>query len=207
MSYSMKVIVFVMTLFLLSACGDQTKQPTLSPLSEGDVILAFGDSLTFGTGSRHQTESYPSIVESLSGLTVVNAGIPGEVSSTGLQRLPKLLEQTKPKLVILCHGGNDMIRRLGQDQLKQNLEQMVQLSVDSGADVVLIAVPSFSLTLDIPELYQEVANQYQLPIESDVLADILSDRSLKSDQVHPNANGYKVLAEKIYSVLQNSQAL
>jgi len=199
-------IIFSSAVFvLLTACSDEL--PQLNQLADNDVIVAFGDSLTFGTGSNSDTQSYPARLQALTGKTVINAGIPGEVSSTGLERLPAVLANTSAKLVILCHGGNDLLRRLDIQQLEHNLEQMIKLIEDSGAQVVLVAVPKPNLMLDVPDLYQKLASQYQLPIESEIIAKIERNSDLKSDQIHPNAQGYSLLAEQIYRLLQASKAL
>lgn len=181
--------------FCLISCSDSP--PTLRPLASNAVILAFGDSLTFGTGANNQTESYPAVLQQLTGLTVINAGIPGEISQQGLLRLPLILEQTKPDLVVLCHGGNDLIQQLGNDQLKNNLEKMITLIQETGAEVLLIAVPRFSITLSIPNLYTELATAYRLPIELTILPELERNSAMKSDTIHPNAMGYKLLAERI----------
>jgi len=185
--------------FCLISCSDSL--PTLKPLATNAVILAFGDSLTYGTGANSQTESYPAVLQQLIGRTVVNAGIPGEISQEGLLRLPKLLEQTKPDLVVLCHGGNDLIRQLGNDQLKNNLDKMIHLIQKSGAEVLLIAVPRFSITLAVPELYTELATAYKVPIELTILPELERDSAMKSDTIHPNSMGYKVLAERIHKLI------
>ncbi len=197
--------VVVLLILFFSACSDP--QETLKPLSQDAVILAFGDSLTYGTGANTDTESYPAILQKLSGKRVINAGIPGEISQAGLARLPDLLNEFNPSLVILCHGGNDIIRRLDKAQLKSNLQQMLTLIKESGAEAVLVGVPTFGFGLRVPELYLQLAQQHQLPIESDVLVDIESDPALKSDPIHPNVDGYAIFGQHIYRLLQQAGAL
>jgi len=192
---SLTFSIFLWCCLCLISCSDSL--PTLKPLASNAVILAFGDSLTFGTGANNQTESYPAVLQQLTGRTVINAGIPGEISQQGLLRLPLVLEQTKPDLVVLCHGGNDLIRKLGNDQLKNNLEKMISLIQNSGAEVVLIAVPRFSITLAVPDLYTELATTYNLPIELTILAELERNSAMKSDTIHPNSMGYKLFAERI----------
>jgi acyl-CoA thioesterase I len=179
------------------------KSPRLTPLNSDALILAFGDSLTYGTGAERE-ESYPAVLSRLLQREVINAGIPGEVSAVGPTRLPALLEAHRPALVILCHGGNDFLRRLDRADLGANLEQMVGLARDAGAEVVLVGVPQLGLLLSTDPLYEEIAQRLQLPYEGDVLADLLRDREFKSDQIHPNARGYAVMAEKIAQTIDNA---
>jgi lysophospholipase L1-like esterase len=200
-----KSVVIICFLAFLTACS--SSQPTLSPLADDAVILAYGDSLTFGTGSNTKTESYPAVLAKLTRRQVVNAGVPGEVSSEGLERLTNMLEHHKPDLVILCHGGNDLIRRLDKRQLQSNLNQMINLIQQQGAQVVMVAVPTLGLGLTVPNLYPELASQHQLAIEMDVLVDVESDPTLKSDPIHPNAEGYQIMASQIYQLLQQVGAV
>lgn len=204
-SRMLKVPFIVWLLILLSACGDKPTQ--LTALKSNSVILAYGDSLTFGYGANSKTESYPAILSQLSGIEVVNKGISGETSQQGLERLPSVLAEVNPSLVILCHGGNDLIRKLSQQQLKSNLDQMIQLIQNTGAEVMLIGVPNFSLMLSIPDLYSQLSELQNVPIQLDILQKIERDRRLKSDQVHPNAAGYKLMAETIYQELVDLGAL
>ena len=190
-------------LLVLAGCGNT---PQLGKLPTDAVVLAFGDSLTFGTGASPE-ESYPAVLEKLIGRHVESAGVPGEVSAEGLQRLPDVLNEIKPKLLLLCHGGNDLLRKTGEAQTAANLRSMVSLAKSKGIEVVLIAVPKPGLLLSSPDYYEKIAVEFKLPIEADVLRSIVSTPDLKSDTVHPNAAGYKKMADAIAALLKQAKAI
>ena len=197
--------VLLLTLCLgLAGCGDDAVPMT--PLSGAAVVLAFGDSLTAGTGARPET-SYPAHLQSMIGRTVVRSGVPGEVSVDGLARLPAVLEEHAPRLVILCHGGNDILRKQNLAVAEQNLRQMIALIRATGAQVLLIGVPKPSLSLETAEHYDRIAADLKLPYVRDALAEFLSDRALKADSVHPNGDGYRRLAEIIAEYLRDARAV
>ncbi|MBC2730633.1 arylesterase [Thiobacillus sp.] len=190
-------------LLLLVACD---RAPTLPKLSPHDVILAFGDSLTHGTGASEET-AYPAVLATLSGHTVINAGVPGDTTATGLQRLPAVLDEYKPRLVLLCLGGNDMLRKQPEATTENNLRLLVQTIRSSGAEVVLIAVPEPKLFGGAPDFYARVAKDMKLPLEEQAFNDVLKDARLKSDPVHANAAGYRVVAERLDAFLKEAGAL
>lgn len=188
---------------LLVAC-DRT--PELTPLPTDAVILAFGDSLTHGSGAP-PGEGYPEVLAASIGRRVVSSGVPGEESDAGLARLPEVLDQVEPDLVILGHGGNDLLRKRDLARTKDNLRDMVALARERGAAVVLLGVPKPGILLGTHPLYQELAEELEIPVEAEVLADVLGDRALKADQIHPNAAGYRRVAEAIERLLERSGAL
>jgi len=188
---------------LLAACGGSVK---LDALGANDVILAFGDSLTFGTGAR-PAESYPAVLERSIGRKVVNAGVPGEASAEGLARLPEVLEEVRPKLLILCHGGNDFLRRLDEPKAAENVRAMIRLARGKGIAVVLLATPKPGLPPYVPKFYGEIAAGERIPFEEGVIKAVLSDNSLKSDMVHPNATGYAQIAAALQRVLKKAGAI
>jgi len=180
------------------------KTSTHTTLSSNDTILAFGDSLTYGHGVSHD-KSYPAILSSLTGHKVINAGNNGETSADGLRRLPKLLEDSSIKLMILCFGGNDIIEHQSIETLKSNLKKMIRMAKAKEIDVLLISIPNLSFFgLSSLDIYKEIAEEENVPLIKGMLADIFSQPSLKSDQVHPNALGYKQIAEEIYQVLKEN---
>lgn len=199
-----KVLISVIILILISACGDDA--PKLSRLSTDAVILAFGDSLTNGNGAK-EGESYPAVLESLTGRKVINAGVSGEESTEGLARLPDVLEEYQPKLLILCHGGNDLLRKKNAAKMETNVRAMIQLAKDKNIPVVLLGVPKPGLFLSTAEVYKSIAESTNVVFIENLVLDVLKDKTLKSDTVHPNKDGYRVMADTINSVLQESGAL
>jgi len=186
-----------------TACGER---PKLERLPASAVVLAFGDSLTFGTGAA-ETESYPAQLESLIGRRVVRAGVPGEVTAQALERLPAALDEHAPRLLLLCIGGNDFLRRLGNAQAERNLRAMVQLAKSRGVNVLLIGTPEPGLLPSPPGFYAAVAKDLGVPYEEGVITEVLKDASLKSDPIHPNARGYRLIAERLAATLKKTGAL
>lgn len=202
MSFRKTCIPFLLCLLLVAACGDQQKLPRLPADA---TILAFGDSLTYGHGVTAQL-SYPAVLEQLSGITVINAGISGEVSAEGLQRLPSLLEEYQPRLLILCHGGNDILRKRDLDKMAANINAMIDLASQKDIPVVLLGVPRPGLFLSSADVYRKVAESNEVLFIDDLIPDVLSKKSLKSDAVHPNAAGYRAIAEHIHATLARAGA-
>ena len=190
--------------FALAACGE--KPPQLSPLGADDVILAFGDSLTYGTGAGPD-EAYPKLLAQLINRRVVGAGVPGETTVDGLERLPAALDETRPRLLLLCMGGNDMLRKMDIRNTESNLRAMVQLARSRGVDVVLIGVPEPGLSPAPPAFFAAIAREFDLPYEEAAMAEVLKQNSLKSDLIHPNARGYRLIAERLAERLRHSGAI
>ena len=186
----------------LVACNE----PELKPLTENATILAFGDSLTAGRGAS-SAEAYPAALQLLSGRKVINAGVSGELTEEGLQRLPDQLLEHNPELMILLEGGNDILQNRSLAATKSNLSAMIRLAKDQGTDVVLVGVPKKSLFTSTAEFYTELAKEHQIPLENKIIGSLLKKPAMKSDSVHFNAAGYRALAEAIHKVLQDSGAL
>ena len=178
------------------------KETKIMPLSSRDSILTFGDSLTFGYGAKTD-ESYPKLLATYTGLRVINAGVNGDTSEAGLRRLGTSLKDPSIGLMILFMGGNDIILKRSMPDLKENLRSMIKMAKEKQIDVLLISVPNVTLFgLSPIDLYEELSEEEDVPLLSGMLAEILSDPSLKIDQIHPNAKGYEKMAKEIFESLK-----
>ncbi|HEY0822156.1 MAG TPA: GDSL-type esterase/lipase family protein [Ramlibacter sp.] len=181
---------------LLAACSRKQK---MQALPAGSPVLALGDSLTYGTGASPEA-SYPAVLARLTGWNVVNAGIPGDTAGGALARLPDLLRQHQPQLVIVSIGGNDFLRRVSPAQTRANVRSICEQAAASGAQVLLVAIPELSAlaaatrSLGDHPLYEEVAAELKLPVHARGWARVLGDDALRSDAVHANARGYEAFA-------------
>lgn len=200
---ALQLLLIWFALALLAACE---RPPQLPRLNNGDVILAFGDSLTHGTGATRDS-AYPAVLSQLTGHTVVNAGVPGETTSDGLARLPGVLSEVRPRIVLLCLGGNDMLRRQDVNNTEANLRRMIQAIRASGAGVVLIGVPEPKLFSGPPDFYEKLADEFSLPYEGEIFDEVLKTPRLKADPIHANAEGYKIVAERLAELLKKSGAV
>lgn len=203
MQRTQRYFLALVAVIFLAACD---RAPTLPKLNSHDVIVAFGDSLTHGTGAN-TAEAYPAVLAALTGRTVINAGVSGDTTSSGLERLPAVLDEYKPRLVLLCLGGNDMLRKLPEAATENNLRLLVKTIRASGAEVVLIGVPEPRLFGGTPDFYSRLAEDLKLPLEQDVFNEVLKDNRLKSDPIHANAAGYRVVAERLAEFLRETGAL
>lgn len=167
---------------------------------EHSLILAFGDTITSGQGVESEF-SYPKQIEKKTGLKIINAGVTNELSSEGVLRLPSLLKD-KPDLVILCHGSKDIYSRLSTAKLKENLLKMIKLIEQSGSKVLLVGVPNYSiLSNNTHSLYDEISKETGVLFEENVLRNIASSNFLKIDYIHPNAEGYEMMADAFIEIL------
>jgi lysophospholipase L1-like esterase len=188
----------------LAGCGE--KVPQLPRLAPTDVIVAFGDSLTFGTGAA-EAESYPAVLGTLLGRPVVRSGVPGEVTAQGLARLPAVIEEHQPRVVIICLGGNDMLRKVNEAEIRSNLRAIIRTLKDRGISVILIGVPRPALLTAAATFYAEIAAEFGIPYEGKVVTAVLYAPDMKADPIHPNARGYRRMAEAVAELMKKAGAI
>lgn len=191
-------------LAMLAGCGPS---PRHQAVPAGQTVLAFGDSVTFGTGAS-AGEDWPTLLAAATGWQVINAGVAGDTAQAAQARLPALLAQHRPALVIIEIGGNDFLRRRSVADVKADVRGLIQTAQASGAQVVLVAVPALSLLAavagrpsDAP-LYAELAKEAQVALVPDVFSDVLGDADLRADPIHPNAAGYQKMAQGLHQRLK-----
>jgi acyl-CoA thioesterase-1 len=162
--------------------------------SPGKTIVCLGDSITAGVGSG-PGEAYPELLAARLGTEVLNAGVSGDTAEQGLARIDDVLAQD-PWMVIVELGGNDILRQVPPERTEAALRQILDRLVSSRVVPVLVAVDA-PLGASYQGIYDRLAEEYKAPLVDDAIGDILRDRSLKADMIHPNAQGQKVLAEAI----------
>ncbi len=198
----MKKFIVICILFLTACGGDK---PEYAAIPQGATVLILGDSLSYGTGANldpNTGEDYPALLAKATGWNIINEGVPGDTSAGGLARLPSLLEQHQPKLLIVELGGNDLLRQISPADISQNLNSILALAKARGVQTILVAIPEINAlkaavgSLSDHPLYETLAKETNTPLIPDVFSDVLSDRTLKADQIHANAKGYAVVSEK-----------
>lgn len=201
----------LLAVLALAACS-RPAAPRATALPAGATVLAFGDSITAGTGAE-PSQSYPAQLAALTGWSVVNGGVPGDTSAQASSRLPMLLAEHRPALVIVGIGGNDFLRRIAADETETNLRRMVAMVREANAQMLLVAVPQPSvgaavgLGLSDHPMYARLADELQLPLHAQGWSRVLGDEKLKSDQIHANAAGYRAFAEGLVQTLRQVKLL
>ena len=186
----------------LTACS---KTAPHAALPAGSTILALGDSLTAGYGADAEA-AYPAVLAGLTGWQIINGGVSGNTSAQALARLPALMRR-QPQLVLVSIGGNDFLRKVPEADTRSNIRQIVQQIKAAGMPAVLVAVPYFTTgalfgRLSEHPMYEELAAELNVPLFKGAWAEVLGNKKLKSDQIHANAQGYRVFAEKMWAFLK-----
>lgn len=193
-----KYLYLFFFIFLFIAC--EQKMPKNYPNNHTDII-AFGDSLTFGYGAAPK-ESYPAYLSEMLDREIINLGISGDTSAMGLARI-KEIGNYSPYMVLVEFSANDFFRQMPKAQTEKNLRQIVEYLQKLGAIVVLVDTGGVSQMDSYTKIQKRLAKEYNTLFVPAIMDGIYNKKSLKSDQVHPNGEGYKIVAEKVNKVIKN----
>jgi len=177
-----------------AGCGER---PRHAVVPAGATVVALGDSLTYGTGAD-AASSYPSVLAALTAWNVVNAGVPGETAAQGCDRLPGLIAEHRPALVLVLLGGNDFLRRRPDAGIRDALAACGASARDASTTLVLMPVPRLGLSgLSDAPLYAEASRTLGVPLVDAGLSDFLGQSAMRADAIHLNAAGYRAMAERV----------
>jgi acyl-CoA thioesterase I len=189
------IAVFLFAGFL-TACGGENFAQIRNIRSAGETIICFGDSLTEGVGAG-EGEDYPSALSRQLVSPVVNAGRRGDTTADALQRLSGAVLSKNPRLVILLLGGNDLLRQRPRQETRKNLEEIVRRVQARGAIVAIVGIKLGLFTDEYAAVFEETARQFGALYIPGVMKGVLSDSKFRSDPIHPNGAGYRLVAERI----------
>jgi lysophospholipase L1-like esterase len=162
-------------------------------------IVAFGDSLVYGTGSSGG--GFVKMLERDIGRPIENLGVPGDTTADGLERIDEVLD-LDAGVVILLLGGNDFLRQVPQDTIFANLSTIIERLQADGATVLLAGVRGGLVRDSFAARFEELADRHGTAYVHDVLDDTFGIDGYMADQVHPNDAGYRVIADRMRPVLQ-----
>ena len=215
------VFTYVLAAFITSACSGQEPEsyqagsdvpPVKFSLEDRPSIVVLGDSLTSGLGLNLE-EAFPAVLqEYLDGseysYEVVNAGVSGDTSAGGLRRLDWVLDRNS-EVIIVALGGNDGLRGLPVEAMKDNLITIIETAMQRDVVVILAgmeAPPNLgqSYTAEFREAFSEVASEYNVPFVPFLLEGVAGVNELnQSDGIHPNLEGARRVAEHLWPVLES----
>ena len=220
---SVLVFTFIFSAFFLVSCdlaadgkqfqGDPAK-PLATPqiVSKKPKIIAFGDSLTAGFGLTEK-ESYPYLLqEKLKAdgfdYEVVNAGVSGDTSLGGTERIDWVLEQENVQILVLELGANDLLRRMPVANMKRNLARIIEKAQAKNVKVLfcgMLAPPAIGAEYqrEYTNVFPDLADQYKVEFLPFLLENFALNKDLnQADGIHPNAKGSIIMTDNIYKALK-----
>ena len=184
-------------IFLISACSPDIKNTNPS----GDNIICFGDSLTFGTGASTGMD-YPARLSLMIHQPVINAGRPGDTTTSALERLDEAVLLKSPRMVLMTLGGNDLKNGVPKEIAFQNLRIIIERMQDQGALVILGGIKLILMDKGYGKEYERLCREMGVVYIPHILSGIMGKREKMSDPIHPNDEGYALMAEKFYKALK-----
>jgi len=199
------VIIFLILLFVVVFStwffSSRNKEIKNYPYSFDGPIVAFGDSLVVGVGSEN-AGGFVGLLSEKIGEPIINEGRSGDTTISAIQRVDDVLEKD-PKMVILLLGGNDYLRRIPKEKTFENLGKMIEVFQENGAVVVVLGVRGGLLKDSYDSDFEDLSEKYQTLYVSNVLLGLLGKNEYMSDEIHPNDEGYKLIAGRVYEAVHD----
>ncbi len=202
--YNMKKLFYIIlagTIILLGYRIFFSGSTENAAVSIRDTIISFGDSPTAGTGASKGAD-YPSQLSKLISKPVINAGVPGDTTTRALIRLDQDVLSRLPDMVLITLGGNDLKNGTSKDVAFENLKKIVESIQNQGARVIVGGLKFPFRDRGFGKGYEELSDQTGAILIPNILEDVIGNRKLMSDPIHPNDAGYKVIAERFFEAMR-----
>ncbi len=189
--------VFIFCVFAVTGCA---KREIKNMDSKGKNIICFGDSITFGYGAN-PGEDYPSLLAKIIKTPIINAGIDGDTSVEALRRLESDALDREPLLVIIEFGGNDFLRKIPREVTINNVKEMIEKIQEQGSMAAIVDMSAGMFLQEYRRAFAKLAQEKSAIFIPNILSGIITNPSLKSDFIHPNADGYKMISQRVYRAI------
>lgn len=189
--------IFCIVIICLAAC---TQKEIKNIDSAGKNIICFGDSITFGYGAE-EGQDFPRLLSRMTEIPVINSGLDGDDTISALKRLENDVLDREPLLVVIEFGGNDFLRKVTLEDTLKNIEEMIKAIHTAGAMVAVADISMGIIMNNYSSGFRKLSKKHQVIYIPNLLKGIITDASLRSDFIHPNASGYKVIAHRIYRAI------
>jgi len=191
------LLFYCSIVLLLTACA---KREIKNINAKGTNIICFGDSLTFGYGAN-AGEDYPSVLAKLINVPVINAGVDADTTPEAMMRFKTDVLDKEPLLVIIEFAGNDFLKQIPKEVTLNNIKLMTEQIQSRGAMVAIVDISAGMFFSEYRKAFSELAREKRAIFIPHILSGIITNPSMKSDFLHPNADGYKMIAQRIYGVI------
>lgn len=163
-------------------------------------IVAFGDSLVQGVGSSEGND-FVSVLSREINVPIINLGRSGDTTKDALTRIDQVIAED-PTTTIVLFGGNDFLRKVPIGETFNNLEKIIKTIQESGSEVVLLGIRGGILSDGYKNRFEDLAEKTDVPFVPNVLDGLLGNQKYMSDGIHPNDEGYKIIAERVEEILK-----
>lgn len=180
----------------------RSELPRAARPTDGESIIAFGDSLVAGRGAS-SGQDFVSVLSKRLGIPIINAGRSGDTTGSALARLDRDVLALNPRIVIVLLGGNDFLRRVPTEETFGNLGTIVDRVRRHGSAVVLVGVSVGLFTDPYRAEYEALAQRTSAGLVPDVLDGIIGHADLMADSIHPNDRGYEIIADRLEPVVRD----